>query len=102
MTLVGAVKGLETSPTIRGRRVNGIVHLTGGITATADIPNQTLIVSLPENFLGNDGSVIGFARNIEGTAVPVTIRKNGIYTNTTVKSGDTIDFSSLTYLGSDI
>ncbi|BDZ30640.1 hypothetical protein RA086_05670 [Lactiplantibacillus sp. WILCCON 0030] len=104
LTMVGAVDGIYgdgKSP--EARRVNDIVHLTSGIVATADIPNGTKILAIPDEFLGADGELVGFCRNVlTQESFPVTIKNGGMYVAKLLTNGQKLDFAGMTYLGKDV
>ncbi|MDV0430110.1 hypothetical protein RXV91_04325 [Lactiplantibacillus sp. DA1] len=104
LTMIGAIEGLyqaEVAP--YARRVNGIVHLTSGIVAKADIPASTKIVDLPDKFLGADGGITALCRNVsDQSEFPVTAKDDGLYVAKSLPSGTKLDFAGLTYLGKDV
>lgn len=104
LTMVGAIKGLYSDTSApKARRVNDVVHLTSGIIATADIPNNTRILAMPNQFLGADGGITGFCRNTSTQdSFPVTVRDDGLYIAKTLSNGQMLDFAGMTYLGRNL
>jgi len=101
LTIVGALTGLyDDNPPI-ARRINGQVHLTGGIKASANLPKNTLILSMPDNFLSADGYVITSCRNQANIfdPFPIYIGKDGMYISAQLGSGTELDFSGIIYTG---
>ena len=100
LSMVSGVKGMYEGNTPTARCLNGIVHLTGGIIATTDLPANSLVIAMPNNLVAADGYAITSVRN-EGVSFPISVQAKGLYIDAALKSGESLDLSSVIYLGKD-
>lgn len=103
LTLIGATKGMYGDSVPQARRINGVVKLMGGITATEDIPSGTLLATFPDSFLPIDGTtIVSIVRGEAKVAIPMSVTQKGIEISDMLSKDDGIDLNGLIYLGKEM
>jgi len=103
VTMVGAVKSLYSWNVPSAHRINGKVHLTGGIKATATLPVTTQILSMPDDFMPDDGTIYTFCRNDSTNGIfPIYINDGGVFLGQELGNDFNLDFSNIYYPGKEI
>ena len=100
LTMIGPLSGLYSDNKPSARRLNGEIHLNGGIKASEKITAGSKVISMPAQFIPRDGWIITacMCPNTK-TMFAVSVRDDGIYIDSELGVNMELDFSSIVYPG---